>query len=190
MSQPSGPLARRATHADWPSGACGSTSDCSPRSRTAPIHADDRDGLLRVARYSARAPIGEPRLRYDAERAQVELVCDRNDGPYAGTHRFAALEFLARWVDHVLERYETRVRYYGAYATRRRVWWRRRGVVLVETPVAAPRDVPEPPDGKRDRNRADSDTLKHGTAEARGGGASCRLDERSPAVAPGGHSRP
>ena len=108
-----------------------------------PIHADDRDGLLRVARYSARAPIAESRLRYDAERAQVERVSDRNDGPYAGTHRFAALEFLARWVDHVPERYETRVRYYGAYATRRRVWWRRRGVVLVDTPVAAPVS-PEP----------------------------------------------
>ena len=44
-----------------------------------------------------------------------------------------ALEFLARWVDHVPERYEVRVRYAGAYATRRRVWWRRRGVVLVRT---------------------------------------------------------
>ena len=108
-----------------------------------PITGDDRDGLLRVARYSARAPIAESRLRYDAERAQVELVPKRNDGPYAGTHHFAALEFLARWVDHVPERYETRVRYYGAYATRRRVWWRRRGVVLVDTPVAAPVS-PEP----------------------------------------------
>jgi hypothetical protein len=26
----------------------------------------------------------------------VELVSDRNDGPYAGVHRFAALEFIAR----------------------------------------------------------------------------------------------
>ena len=34
------------------------------------------------------------------------------------------------------ERYETRVRYYGAYATRRRVWWRGRGVVLVDAPAA------------------------------------------------------
>ena len=49
-----------------------------------------------------------------------------------------ALEFLARWVDHVPERYETRIRYYGAYATRRRVWWRRRGVVLVNVPEAEP----------------------------------------------------
>ena len=39
-----------------------------------------------------------------------------------------ALEFLARWVDHVPERYEVRERYAGAYATRRRVRWQRRGV--------------------------------------------------------------
>ena len=64
----------------------------------------------------------------------MELVADRLDGPYAGVHRMAALEFLARWVDHVPERYEVRVRYAGAYATRRRVWWRRRGVVLVAAP--------------------------------------------------------
>ena len=39
------------------------------------------------------------------------------------------------------ERYEVRVRYAGAYATRRRVWWRRRGVELArasdEPPEAA-----------------------------------------------------
>ena len=88
---------------------------------------EEREGVLRVARYSARAPVAEGRLRYDAERAEVELVADRLDGPYAGVHRMTALEFLARWVDHVPERDEVRVRYAGAYATRRRVWWRRRG---------------------------------------------------------------
>ena len=75
---------------------------------------EDREGVLRVARYSARAPIAEGRLRYHAERAEVELVSDRADGPYAGVHRRAALEFLARWVDHVPERYEVRGRYAGA----------------------------------------------------------------------------
>jgi hypothetical protein len=94
---------------------------------------EDREGLLRVARYSARAPVAESRLRYDAARAEVELVADRVDGPYAGVHRMPALEFLARWVDHVPERYEVRVRYAGAYATRRRVWWGRRGVLLARS---------------------------------------------------------
>ena len=67
----------------------------------------DRAGLLRVARSSARAPVSEGRLRYDAECAAVELVADRVDGPYAGVHRMAALEFIARWLDHVPERYES-----------------------------------------------------------------------------------
>jgi hypothetical protein len=57
------------------------------------------------SRRSARAPVAESRLRYDAGRAEVELVADRADGPYAGVHRMMALEFLARWVDHVPERY-------------------------------------------------------------------------------------
>ena len=47
------------------------------------------------------------------------------------------LEFIARWVDHVPDRYETRVRYYGAYATRRRVWWQRRGISLAGAPAVA-----------------------------------------------------
>ena len=101
------------------------------------IPAADRDGLLRLARYSARAPVAESRLRYDAQRAEVELASDRADGPYAGVHRFPALEFLARWLDHVPDRYEMRVRYYGAYATRRRVWWQRRGISLAHAPLLA-----------------------------------------------------
>ena len=66
-----------------------------------------------------------------------------NDGRYAGVHRLAALELLARGVDHVPERSETRVRDYGAYSTGRRVWWRCRGVVWVEAPSAEP-NSPEP----------------------------------------------
>lgn len=93
------------------------------------IAGDDRQSLTRVARYGARAPVAEDRLRYHAERAEVEIASDAASGPYAGVHRLDALEFLARWVTHVPDHYETRVRYYGAYATRRRLWWRRRGVV-------------------------------------------------------------
>jgi hypothetical protein len=102
------------------------------------LAADDRAGVLRVARYAARAPVAESRLRYHPECATVELVSDARDGPYAGLHRMPALEFLARWADHVPARYETRVRYYGAFASKRRVWWRRRGVMLVDSPPAPP----------------------------------------------------
>ena len=75
----------------------------------------------------------EARRRYDGERAEVGLVSDRNDRPYAGVHRMTALEFLASRVDLVSGCYEVRMRYAGAYATRRRVWWRRRGVVLARS---------------------------------------------------------
>ena len=68
----------------------------------------------------------------------MELVADRVDGPHAGVHKMTALEFLARWVDHVPERYEVRVRYAGAYATRRRVWWRWRGVELARASAEPP----------------------------------------------------
>ena len=46
-----------------------------------------------------------------------------------------ALEFLARWLEHVP------VRYAGAYATKRRVWWRRRGVVLARASGEPPEAV-------------------------------------------------
>ena len=58
-------------------------------------------------------------------------------------HRFSALEFIARGVGHVPDSYETRVRYYGAYATRRRVWWQRRGISLAR--VAARETAPLEP---------------------------------------------
>ena len=95
------------------------------------IAAEDRAAVLRVACYGARAPVAESRLRYDAEHAEVELSSDAVDGPYAGVHRMAAVEFVARLVQHIPGKGEVRVRYYGAYASRRRGWWRRRGVVLV-----------------------------------------------------------
>ena len=85
-------------------------------------------------RYSARAPVAESRPRYDADRAEVELVSDRSAGAFAGIHRFSALEFIARWVDHVPDAQEIPVRTYGAYVTRRSVWWQRRGISLARGP--------------------------------------------------------
>ena len=52
---------------------------------------EDREGLLRVARDSARVPVAEGRLRHDAERAEVELVSDRVEGPFSGVLR------MRRW---------------------------------------------------------------------------------------------
>jgi hypothetical protein len=75
--------------------------------------------VLRVARYGARAPVAESRLSYDVERVEVELASDASAGPYAGVHRMAAVEFLARLVDHIPGKGEVRTRYYRAYASRR-----------------------------------------------------------------------
>ena len=75
------------------------------------IAAADRAALLRVARHGARAPVAESRLRYDAERADVELVSDGVDGPYVGVPRFAVVEFLARLVQRIPGNGEVRVRY-------------------------------------------------------------------------------
>lgn len=65
------------------------------------------------------------RSRHDAE---VELLLIARAGPHAAVYRFAALEFLARLVDHIPGKGEVRVRTYGAHASQRRGWWRRRGV--------------------------------------------------------------
>ncbi len=56
------------------------------------IAAEDRAAVLRVARYGARAPVAESRLRYDAERAEVELASDAVDGPYV--MRLAPMNFF------------------------------------------------------------------------------------------------
>jgi hypothetical protein len=37
---------------------------------------EEREGQLRVARYAARASVAESRLRYHADRAEVELVAE------------------------------------------------------------------------------------------------------------------
>jgi hypothetical protein len=96
------------------------------------------------------------RLRDDADRAEVEWVSDQSEGPYASVHRFPALEFVARLLDHVPGRDETRVRDYGASATRRRVGWRRRGVGVAG---ASSEEPPEPEDAgpaRRARRRRSS----------------------------------
>jgi hypothetical protein len=58
----------------------------------------------------------------------VTIVSDKSDGPTAGTHTFEPLEFLARLLAHVPRKSEIYVRYYGAYAVRRRAAWRLRGI--------------------------------------------------------------
>src|SRR5437867_5225996 len=96
------------------------------------------EGTVTEALVLEDGSVGE-RLLTEAELARLGRSLFAGMPPYSvGVHRLSALEFLARWVDHVPERYETRIRYYGAFATKRRVWWRRRGIVLVSAPPAEP----------------------------------------------------
>ncbi len=99
------------------------------------------------------APVAESRRRDDAERAEVERGSDARDGPDAGVHRLSALECLARGVDHVPERDATRIRYYGAFATRWRVGWWRRGIVRMNAPQAEPSGSAPAADGPALRAR-------------------------------------
>ena len=65
---------------------------------------------------------------------------DKPDGPTAGTHTFAALEFLALLLTHVPDHHEVLVRYYGAYSVRRRAAWRSAGLLSEVRPDDAKRD--------------------------------------------------
>jgi hypothetical protein len=101
------------------------------------LEADDPCGILQLARYAARAPLGLERLRYDARRQQVLLQSDKSEGPTAGTHVFPALDFLALLLTHIPDCHERLIRAYGAYSVRRRARWRRDGVLTNTPPLAA-----------------------------------------------------
>ena len=88
-----------------------------------------RNSILQLARYSARAPVALDRLHYDARKQQVTLRSDKRQGPTAGTHVFPALEFLARLLAHVPDSSERLTRAYGAYSVRRRARWRQAGIL-------------------------------------------------------------
>lgn len=77
------------------------------------IEEDDVRGKLQLARYSARAPLSLARMTYDAEEGVVTIASDKSEGPTAGTHRFEALEFLAKLLAHIPRKGEILCRYYG-----------------------------------------------------------------------------
>jgi hypothetical protein len=67
-------------------------------------------------------------MTYDADEGVVTIASDKREGPTAGTHRFDALEFLAKLLAHVPRKREMMVRYCGAYSVRRRAAWRKSGI--------------------------------------------------------------
>ncbi len=92
------------------------------------LDGEDLRGTLQLARYAARAPVALARITYDATKQQVLLASDKSEGPTAGTHAFAPLDFLAQLLTHIPRQGEHLGRYYGAYASRTRGTWRRQGI--------------------------------------------------------------
>lgn len=78
------------------------------------LDGDDLGGLLPLARYAARAPLALTRITYDAAKPQVLVASDKAEGPTAGTHAFAPLDFLAQLLTHIPRQGEHLGRYYGA----------------------------------------------------------------------------
>jgi len=82
----------------------------------------DTEAIERLARYIVRAPISQERMRYipkasspsDAGRVVYE-------GKTTGRlETFSPLDFLARLVTHIPNKYEQTVRYYGYYSNKSR----------------------------------------------------------------------
>ena len=117
------------------------------------LDGDDLGGLLQLARYAARAPLALTRITYDAAKPQVLVASDKAEGPTAGTHAFAPLDFLAQLLTHIPRQGEHLVRYYGAYASRTRGTWRRQGIgPWVERQRGEGDAEDEPPGAPRDAN--------------------------------------
>ena len=110
--------------------------------RAVRLEADDAQGILQLARYSARGPVSLQRLHYDPRKRQVTLVSDKSEGPTSGTHTFEGLEYLARLLTHVPDKNEVCLRYYGAYSVRRRARWRRLGILSETRTFAEERKDP------------------------------------------------
>lgn len=58
--------------------------------------------------------------RRSHEGGQLHTTSDKCDGPTAGRHTFAAVEFIARLVAHIPDKGQMMQRYYGYYANRTR----------------------------------------------------------------------
>ena len=118
-------------------------------SNSVKVPAGDRDGIVDVAKYLARAPVALSRLTYD--RDGDGLVRLRLRRPHWKTGQselvFEPLEFLARLLQHVPPLGFKMWRQYGAYATVVRAAERRRETTDQSDGVVQP--PPKPPRRKR-----------------------------------------
>jgi Putative transposase. len=82
----------------------------------------DTEAVERLARYIVRAPISQERMRY-IPKASSPSGAGRviYEGKTTGRlETFSPLDFLARLVTHIPNKYEQTVRYYGYYSNKSR----------------------------------------------------------------------
>lgn len=86
------------------------------------VNFSDTEAIERLARYIVRAPISQERMKYIPEAnssgGKGKVIYE---GKTTGRFEtFSALDFLARLVTHIPNKYEQTVRYYGYYSNKSR----------------------------------------------------------------------
>jgi hypothetical protein len=87
-----------------------------------PVSCSDAEAVERLARYIVRAPISQERMKYlpntSSTNSKGTVIYE---GKTTGKlESFSALDFLARLVTHIPNKYEQTVRYYGFYSNKSR----------------------------------------------------------------------
>ena len=83
-------------------------------------NADDAEGRQRLARYMIRCPFALEKVRYDAKSAMVIYRSKLHATLKRNYELMPALQWLRLLMNHVPDKYEHLVRYYGYYSNRSR----------------------------------------------------------------------
>jgi hypothetical protein len=86
------------------------------------VNFSDTEAIERLARYIVRAPISQERMKYipEANSSDGEGKVIYEGKTTGRFETFSALDFLARLVTHIPNKYEQTVRYYGYYSNKSR----------------------------------------------------------------------
>ena len=86
------------------------------------VNFSDTEAIERLARYIVRAHISQERMKYipDANSSDGEGKVIYEGKTTGRFETFSALDFLARLVTHIPNKYEQTVRYYGYYSNKSR----------------------------------------------------------------------
>ena len=114
------------------------------------VRVESRQDAARLGRYMIRCPIVLERLEWDEHSGEV--VCParpgRTSSPYGTEARWDVLDFIAHVVDHVPERGQQLVRYWGWYSNAAR-GKRRRAEATGGEAARAPAALEAPPTRRR-----------------------------------------